>query len=95
MSGGEPILLPKFSKAISHLYSLDKNCNAASQKQAHEYLIEFQSRNIRRKVISLHQKRRDAQSDVSTVLVPDIDTNGSSFYASLPLLFSISSRDIQ
>lgn len=92
---GEPILLPKFREAISHLYLLDKNCNATSQKEAHEYLIEFQSRNIRRKVISLHQKRRDAQSDVSTVLVPDIDTNGSSFYASLPLLFSISSRDIQ
>lgn len=92
---GEPLLLPKFREAISHLYLLDKNCNATSQKEAHEYLIEFQSRNIRRKVISLHQKRRDAQSDVSTVLVPDINTNGSSFYASLPLLFSISSRDIQ
>ena len=83
----EPILLNKLRTALSRLYSLNYvTTNSSNQHEAHEYLIEFQSRNVRRIVTSMHQRQRDSQSDLCTRLEPDDETNGSSFYAALPLL---------
>ena len=82
----EPILLNKLRTALSHLYSLNHVTNSSNQHEAHNYLMEFQSRNVRRIVISMHQRQRDSQSDLCTRLEPDDETNGSSFYAALPFL---------
>ena len=92
----EPILLQKLRLALSHLYALHTtsidtshgNPNfALNQQEAHSYLIEFQSRNIRRKVTSLHQRKRDSSSDdLSSSLEINAETNGSSLYAVLPFL---------
>ena len=86
----EPILLKKLHLALSHLYALHANNDpnfALNQQQAHSYLIEFQSRNVRRKVTSLHQRKRDSSSnDLSSKLEINEETNGSSLYAALPFL---------
>jgi len=92
----QPILLRQLRTALSHLYSLHNVSNANNQHEAHNYLIEFQSRNIRRKVTSLHQRKRDSQTELSAYLEPTAETNGSSFLASLPfLLFTTSSHETE
>ena len=95
----EPILLNKLRTALSHLYSLNNVTNSGNQHEAHTYLIEFQSRNIRRKANSLYQRKRDSLNslnDLSVKLEADDETNGSSFYASLPfLLFTAPSHNTE
>ena len=99
----EPILLKKLRLALSHLYALhasghDPN-TAVNQREAHQYLIEFQSRNIRRKVSSLHQRKRDCKesdSELSSTLEINAETNGSSIYAVLPfLLYTTTSHETE
>lgn len=84
----EPILLQKLRLALSHLYAhhTDDPNFAKNRQEAHSYLIEFQSRNIRRNVTSLHQRKRDSSSELSSTLEINEETNGSSLYAVLPLL---------
>jgi len=80
----EPVLLSQLRTALDHLYFIS---NSTNRHEAHSYLIDFQSRNVRRKVTSLYQRKRDSdQNDLSTELPADGDTMGSSFYASLPFL---------
>jgi len=91
----EPLLLPNLRRALCHLYSLNSTQSPSNfQADANFYLMEFQSRNIRRQIRSLHQRERDSSDqDVtldkkSETLSNDISRldRGSSFYASLPLL---------
>ena len=95
--GGErdPFLLQNLRMALSCLYSLPSAqsrvpLTAESQAQAHSYLIDFQSRNVRRKATSIHQRHRDSKDGgdpaTSLELPLDADHCGSSFYASVPLL---------
>jgi len=94
----EPILLQKPRLALSHLYALqnDTGNSATNQYEAHNYLIEYQSRNIRRKVTPLHQRKRAASYDISTNLEFNAETNGSSVYAVLPfLLYTTSSHEAE
>lgn len=92
----QPLLLHRLRTALSHLYSLHNVSHSSNQHEAHNYLIEFQSRNIRRKVTSLHQRKRDSQTELSAYLEPTEETNGSSFLASLPfLLFTTTSHETE
>ncbi len=96
----EPVLLVKLRTALSHLYSLHNISNSANQHEAHNYLIEFQSRNIRRKAVSLYQRQRDSKGNQTqnneTMLLPDAENSGSSFYASFPfLLFTTPSHETE
>jgi hypothetical protein len=94
----EPILLQKPRLALSHLYALqnDTGNSATKQYEAHNYLIEYQSRNIRRKVTPLHQRKRAASYDISTNLEFNAETKGSSVYAVLPfLLYTTSSHEAE
>jgi hypothetical protein len=92
----EPILLNKLRTALSHLYSLNNVTNSGNQHEAHDYLIEFQSRNVRRKATSLYQRKRDSLNDLCVKLEADDETNGSSLYASLPfLLFTVPSHNTE
>lgn len=89
--------MPTLRSALSHLYS--SSSSIASSSQAHSYLIEFQSRNIRRKIHSLVQRENDSHVDEQqreqakrNVL---INHGGSSMYASLSFLLSSMSDNNQ
>jgi len=107
-SNNEPVLLSNLRTALSHLYSLNSNSTSSPtqnssphyQKEANTYLIDFQSRNIRRKVRSVQQRKADSPPDLTTngstkqqqqqhqKSMKLSEDRGSSFYACLPLLFN-------
>ncbi len=89
-SSRSPILVSNLRAALSHLYSSASSLQTTSQ--AHTYLIEFQTRNIRRKIQALVQKQNDTKKDQNQNQLDEARMNvlvnhaGSSFYAALSLL---------
>ena len=84
-----PILVTNLRSALSHLYSSTSSLQTTSQ--AHTYLIEFQSRNIRRKIQALVQRQNDTpsidQQQINGAQRSILANHaGSSFYAALSLL---------
>jgi len=55
-----PILLSRLRLALTHLYA-PPSTGVTNQAEAHSYLIEFQSRNARRKILSLEQRKKDSK----------------------------------
>ena len=89
-SRSEPILVPTLRSALSQLYS--SSSSNITSRQAHSYLIEFQSRNTRRMILSLVQRENDSQvqQQQQEQARKNVLTNhaGSSMYASLFFLLS-------
>jgi hypothetical protein len=104
-----PHLLPHLRLALSVLYSLpisqspipnnnnNNNNNNISSKDAHDYLMQFQSRNTRRKIKSQSQRQTDShqpnqqqqQQQQQQHPTVDADDYGSSWLACLALLSSL------
>jgi hypothetical protein len=90
-----PRLLPDLKLALASLYSLPVPHGHAgrypSPKEANDFLIHIQSRNVRRKILSLQQRQRDNQAQGNK---PQANNNGdeepihmgSSWLASLALI---------
>lgn len=93
MSGnpGEPFLYQRLRLALGIIYSLHGQPiqSPASQREAHDFLVQFQARNIRRKLRSFADggKPIDQQTRPQDVLEPD--DFGSTWLASLALLAGI------
>ena len=92
-----PHLLSDLRLALSVLYSLPTQQpvpNNISSKDAHDYLMQFQARNIRRKLKSQNQRNNDqipGQQEHHQQQHPTIDNTdtGSSWLACLALLTSL------
>jgi hypothetical protein len=90
-----PVLLSDLRKALQILYfnpSSPAVSNSMQQQQqsssheAHTFLLQIQSRNVRRKLQSLKQKERDQQQQSAHCLLLADDFAGSSWLACLALL---------
>ena len=94
MTGLEPKLLPNLRVALSNLYGLDNgNQPRPHSIEAHSYLIRFQSRNCRRKILSLQQRERDSVAQEKTnesvqdkILGSLGDDYGSTFFTCVAIL---------
>jgi hypothetical protein len=108
-SSCEPRMYRDLKIALSTLYSLG-GPNVISQTQAHEYLLHVQSRNVRRKIQSIDQSRRDHYSKQSAIVANEemqqqernnndqITSSvelGSSWLACLGVLFSMNACDTE
>ena len=89
----EPRLYHPLRQALGSLFSLptvDHSQPQPSQAQAHEFLMNIQSRNVRRKILSTQQRYRDSQQRNRHQNLPDRQPEsiamGSSWLASLLLL---------
>ena len=88
-----PRLLPDLRLALATLYSLplDPSLARPSPSEAHEFLMQVQSRNARRRIIACHQQERDTQkkglsNSNNTKLNSEIIPMGSSWLACLAIL---------
>eukprot|EP00934_Nitzschia_sp_Nitz4_P002126 Nitzschia sp. Nitz4//scaffold34_size148208//140021//144097//NITZ4_002999-RA/size148208-processed-gene-0.27-mRNA-1//1//CDS//3329548852//2126//frame0 len=98
MASHQPHLFHSLRTALGVLYNIPTSSDQHEPKptsaQAHEFLMQFQSRNVRRKLQSLAQRQQDTregasnpQLDVSPTI--ELEDMGSSWFACLSLLFSL------
>lgn len=84
-----PRLYPDLKLALASLYSIpDRDNNRhdvqrPTSDQAHEFLMEIQSRNIRRKILSIQQKHRDQQQNGGSSVISYDDSNDPTSSGSL------------
>ncbi|KAI2503727.1 hypothetical protein MHU86_10708 [Fragilaria crotonensis] len=85
-----PCLYGDLRVALATLYSLPHQHHSLSAHNAHNYLMEFQARNVRRKLQSIHQRQVDLAKRGGDLEVPDGEVEtisfGSSWLACLMVL---------
>jgi hypothetical protein len=92
----QPHLLPHLRLALSVLYSLPISQSSipnasVSSKDAHDYLMQFQSRNVRRKLKAQGQRQTDSQQTQQQQQNETLDAEdyGSAWLACLALISSL------
>lgn len=91
MAGHHPHLLDDLRLALSSLYSLKtiQSANKPTSHQAHEFLMQFQSRNTKRKLQSLMKSHRHKHEETQQVLeTPQLSPSdiGSTWLATIAIL---------
>lgn len=79
-----PLLFTNLRKALGSLYNIP-GCQHIPHHEAHEFLIQLQSRNVRRKIQSAHQRHCDQNGGGAFAPPTDVQL-GSSWLAALTLL---------
>jgi hypothetical protein len=91
MAGHQPHLLDDLRLALASLYSLKtiQSANKPTSHQAHEFLMQFQSRNTKRKLQSMMKSHRHKHQETRQVLeTPQLSPSdiGSSWLATVAIL---------
>ncbi len=94
LNAHQPHLLAPVRKALAVLYSLPgrvPDSVSGAHSQAHEHLLQFQTRNVKRKLQSLSQRNNEPTVQHATHMLVEEADYGSTWMCCLALLSGVSS----